>query len=77
MPSQPNPVHHVATLAQLVAHSLYDIWPTVESDETLRGLLTEVAAVVRYLVAGDPPRAAEHLGYVDDLYVTVPNGDPE
>ncbi len=67
MVTQPNVVHHVATLAQLVAHSLHDVWPQVEHNETLRNELLEVAAVIRYLVAGDPPRAAEHLGHVDDL----------
>lgn len=70
----PEATHRVATLAQLVAHSLYDVWPQVEEDEILRALLIEVATVFRYLVAGDPPRAVEHLDYVDDLYLTIPNG---
>lgn len=71
-----HPSHRVATLLVTTVHEAYDLWPEVESDDTIRNMARTAEWFFDALINGDPVRQKDLMDELDGLFTRIPR-DPE
>jgi hypothetical protein len=70
-----SPLNRTAVALSAGVHVAHQLWPNVQEDERVRGVVFFGGRCLEALYRGDPRAAGEALHQMDNVRALIPNGD--